>query len=384
MITLDWIIVGVAALLALNGMRQGFVVGVLQLAGFAAGAFAGGRLAPLVLSGGAESPYTPLVALGAALALGTLFAAGLEVAGLALRRMMVLPGLRATDAGLGGLLGVALALGLAWMAATVALQTPGLGWRRDVQRSEILSRLTEELPASGFLLNALARFDPLPDLPGPSAGDVAPPAPEIARSPGVLRAGDGVVRILGEACGLQVEGSGWIAADGVVVTNAHVVAGEDDTIVQVRGGAAALDARVVHFDVTNDVAVLRVPGLPTGRGLALAGTPTAGTAAAVLGYPGNGPFTVRAARLGDTRRVLARDAYGRGPVSRTVTAFRGRVEPGNSGGPVVDADGRVLATVFARRVSDGPSTGYGVPDAIVRDALARAGSTPVGTGACAT
>ena len=73
-------------------------------------------------------------------------------------------------------------------------------------------------------------------------------------------AGQSVVRVLGTACGLGVQGSGWVAADGVVVTNAHVVAGQDDTSVQVGGQGERLDAQAIHFDVRNDLAVLRVPG----------------------------------------------------------------------------------------------------------------------------
>jgi S1-C subfamily serine protease len=262
------------------------------------------------------------------------------------------------------------------------LQTPGIrDLRAQVQRSVVLRRLNAALPPSGPILNALARFDPLPTLQGPGA-DVEPPSREVLSRPGVRAAAPSVVRILGSACGLGVEGSGWAAGDGLVVTNAHVVAGQDDTIVQEGGSGPSLDASVVHFDARNDVAVLRVPSLDV-PGLALVAEPRSGTAGAILGYPLNGPFDVRAARIGQTRTVLSDDAYGNGPLQRSMTTLRGTVRSGNSGGPVVDAQGRVLTTVFAATTSGRPG-GYGVPNSIVAEALAqgRRGAT-VSSGPCA-
>jgi S1-C subfamily serine protease len=190
-----------------------------------------------------------------------------------------------------------------------------------------------------------------------------------------------VVKILGTACGLGVEGSGWVAADGVVVTNAHVVAGQKDTEVLPGGHGPALDATVVAFDPHNDVAVLRVAGLGA-PALQLASDARAGTSAAILGFPGNGPYDVRAGRLGETRAVITQDAYGRGPVRRSITSLRGAVRSGNSGGPMVDAQGEVVTTVFAATTS-GPRGGFGVPNAVVRAALRRAGQDAVSTGPCA-
>jgi S1-C subfamily serine protease len=190
------------------------------------------------------------------------------------------------------------------------------------------------------------------------------------------------VKVLGSACGLGVEGSGWVADDGLVVTNAHVVAGQKDTRVLPRGRQPGLDAVVVSFDSKNDLAVLRVSGLkaPT---LPLASDPRSGTSAAILGFPGNGPYDVRAGRVGQTREVITQDAYGQGPVRRRITSLRGAVRSGNSGGPMVDKDGEVVTTVFAATTS-GPRGGFGVPNEIVRDALQRAqGSNGVSTGPCA-
>jgi S1-C subfamily serine protease len=383
MTTLDWIIVALVALFGLAGFRRGFIVGALSLGGLVAGALVGARVGPLLLPEGSHSPYAPLFALAGALTLGGLLASGLERLGARLRNGLWIPGLGALDGLLGGLLSAAIALGLVWLAGAVVLQTPGLGeLRADVQRSFVLRQLNTVLPPSGPLLNALARFDPLPSISGPGAA-VAPPSRAVLREPGVREAAPSVVRILGTACGLGVEGSGWVAAPGLVVTNAHVVAGEDDTVVQAPGDSVgSRDATLVQLDVRDDVAVLRVAGL-SAPALSLASDPPSGTAGAILGYPLNGPFDVEAGRIGATRTVISEDAYGRGPVRRSVTPLRGRVRSGNSGGPVVDCAGRVLATVFAATTS-GQAGGYGVPNGVVADALAAArGSGQVPSGACA-
>ncbi|HEY4279851.1 MAG TPA: MarP family serine protease [Conexibacter sp.] len=382
MTALDWIIVLLVALFALFGYARGFIVGALALAGFAGGALLGARVGPLVLPDGSHSPYAPLFALAGALLIGGLLSSLLETVGLRLRRVLRLPGLGVLDGALGAALTAALAVVLVWIAGAVVLQTPGVdNLRHQVQRSAVLRELNAILPPSGPILNALARFDPLPALQGPGA-DVAPPSRAVLNRPGVRAAAPSVVRVLGSACGLGVEGSGWAAGNGLVVTNAHVVAGEGDTIVQVGGSGPSLDTSLVHFDPHNDIAVLRVPSLNV-PALSLAPNPQSGTEGAILGYPLDGPFDVRAARIGQTRTVLSDDAYGDGPVKRSLTTLRGLVRSGNSGGPVVDGDGRVLTTVFAS-TTEGKPGGFGVPNAIVGDALrdARRGVT-VPSGPCA-
>lgn len=381
MTTVDWVIVAFTLLLAVGGYRRGFLVGALSLVGFAGGAFLGARIGPLLLSDGSHSPFAPLFALGGALLVGGLMANVLETVAYQLRRVLKLPGLGAVDGLLGAVLMGALALGISWIVGAVALQTPWIReFRSDIQRSEVLRRLNDVLPPSGPILNALARFDPLPSLNGPEAG-VAPPSERVLRQPGVRAAAPSVVRILGNACGLGVEGSGWVAAPGLVVTNAHVVAGQQDTIVQQGGAGAHLEADVAHYDARNDVAVLRVGGLGAPP-LQLAPSPASGTGGAILGYPLNGPFDARAGRIGATRTVISDDAYGHGPVSRSMTTLRGVVRSGNSGGPIVDRHGRVLATIFAATTSGQPG-GYGVPNRIVAEAVAKAadGGT-VSSGPC--
>jgi len=382
MTRLDWIIVIVTLAGAAIGYYRGFVVGALSLLGFGLGAFAGTRLAPLLLSDGNQSPYAPIFGLVGAIAIGAILAAGFSGIAYRLRSgAQRIPGFATVDGGLGALLSAAIALGIVWLAGAVALQTPDLGsLRREVQRSSVLRTLNDVLPPSGPILNALARFDPLPAFQGPQA-DVPAPTARIARVPAVERAGRSVVKVLGTACGLGVEGSGWVTTDGLVVTNAHVVAGQDDTSVLLRGQGPRLPARAVAFDERNDVAVLAVAGLRA-PGLRLRDDVPSGTAAALLGFPLNGPYDVRPARMGQTRRAIADDAYGHGPVTRSIAPLRGRVRHGNSGGPLVDAQGRVVGTVFASTVGGERRGGYAVPNAVVRDVLAGARG-PVSTGPCA-
>ena len=375
---LDWAIVAFTIALGMWGYRQGLIVGALTLVGFGLGAFAGSRLGPLVLAKGSESPYAPLCAAVGALLAGALVAVAVESFALGLRAKVIRrPVLHLADGAGGAALIAAVALGLAWVFGSVALHAPGTArLRADVQESLILRSLNNVLPPSGPVLNALDRVDPAPSVTGPTA-PVARPDDAIATDPEVLEAGRGVVRVLGTACGLGVEGSGWAVQPGLVVTNAHVLAGSDDTTVTSQGGVE-LDATPVYYDPEDDLALLRIgANLPT---LPISDRREAGSSAAVLGYPENGPYAVAPARLGETRPTISEDSYGNGPVDRTIVALRGSVRSGNSGGPLVDDRGRVVGTVFAATTS-GPPGGFAIPAEDVREALART-SAAVSTGPC--
>jgi S1-C subfamily serine protease len=375
----DLLILGFAALFGIVGFARGLVIGLLSLGGFVAGAWLGTRFGPLLLSDGNRSPYAPVFGLVGAIVAGTIISAGAEGIADRLRTAIRASVLGVIDGLLGAVLGVVLALGFAWVIGVIVLQTPGISeLRRSVQRSTVLDRLNEVLP-SDKLLKALARFDPFPHVDGPEV-NVGPPGPAVARDPDVRRSGHSVVKILGNACGLGVSGSGWVAGDGIVVTNAHVVAGQDETFVEPRGGGVRLNATAIAFDAKNDVAVLRVEGLGA-PALSLAGDVSVSETGAIEGYPLSGPFAIRPARIGQTRAVISQDAYGRGPVRRRITAFRGLVRPGNSGGPIVDDAGHVAGTVFAEALGGRRRGGYAVPNEVVRRVLDGAG-VPVDTGPC--
>jgi S1-C subfamily serine protease len=373
----DWFALAFVAIAAFLGLRKGLVGSALSLAGIAAGAVLGARLAPHLLSGGDESPYTPVVGLAGAAIGALIFETVGTLVGHAVRRALRgVPPLRALDSLGGLLLGAAAGLAVVWVLGAVALHLPGqTDLRRGAQRSLVLQRLNGIVPPDR-LMEAIQRVDPFPSIAGPAA-PVEPPDPRLLRDPSVRAAAPSVVRLLGVACGLSVSGSGWVAGPSLVVTAAHVVAGQDETTVEtVRG---RFEARAVAFDSRNDVAVLRTSealGLPSLR----LGDAEAGESVVILGYPENGPFTAVPGRTGQTTTVISEDAYGRGPVTRTITSLRGRVRPGNSGGPAVDARGEVDTTVFAARV--GSDAGFGVPPRIVRRALEDAGE-PVSTGDCA-
>jgi len=377
MTRLDWIVLAVVVLAALLGLWQGFVISALSAVGVIVGGVIGARLAPHLLREGSESPYTPLIALAGAATFAVLFEVFGSSLGGAIRRRLPEGPLRTADSAGGFALGALAGLALVWIAGAVALQLPGqVDLRKRVQQSAVLRELNELVPPRR-VLRVLARVDPFPSITGP-VPPVGPPDPAVLREPAINRAAPNVVRVVGTACGLGIEGSGWVAGSGLVVTNAHVVAGEQDTIVD-GPASAPLPARAVAFDSRNDIAVLRVAGSLNAPGLRQA-EPRRGAPVAIVGYPDNGPLTARPGRIGRPSVVLSTDAYGRGPVPRRIVSLRGQVRPGNSGGPVLDAAGDVVGTVFAARIGGG--VGYAVPPDVVSDALGKARGGPVSTGDC--
>ncbi|HWD68754.1 MAG TPA: MarP family serine protease [Solirubrobacteraceae bacterium] len=390
MTLVDFVILALVVLMALQGFARGFIVGAMALVGFTGGAFIGSRIAPLLLSGGAHSPFSALFSLGGAVILGGLLASIFEGVARRVRRFIWLPGLRIVDGMLGAILTAVIGLGMAWITGAVLLQTSSQlslppSVRHSIASSLILRNLNKALPPSGPILNALGRIDPLQNVTGKIA-EVPAPNKKIVYASGVSTASASVVKILGTACGFGVEGSGWVAAPGIVVTNAHVVAGESSTTVQLRGIGRHLVAHVLVFDPHNDIAVLRVPGLSAPALQLELTTPAVGESAAILGFPLNGSFALQPARLGDTQRTSTTNTYGN-PAVRLISSLRGVVQSGNSGGPLVDAGGQVIGTVFAE-ITNAPAnrpSGLAVPDSVVRSELRRAAGARhfVSTRSCA-
>lgn len=378
MTAVDVLVLVLLVAAALAGYRKGLIAGALSVAGVVLGAWIGSRIGPEFLNGGQASPYQPLAALAGAAVGAIVFETLGTLAGSTLRGGRRLQPLQGVDSAGGLVLGALSGLFLVWVLGAVALFVPGEpGLRRAAQRSAVLRHLNDVVPPHD-LLGVLARIDPFPTLAG-QPPSVAAPNPRLTRSPTVLAARSSVLRVLGTACGLGVEGTGWVAARGLVVTAAHVVAGQSDTLVELPDGER-LRGIAAAFDRRNDVAVLRVDGLDAPP-LRIT-DPHVGDAVAVLGYPGDGPFTATPGRIGPTVVRLTADAYGTGHIFRELTSLRGRVRHGNSGSPAVNADGTVETMVFASLI--GARGGLGVPTKIVAQNVddAERGGT-VSTGGCA-
>jgi S1-C subfamily serine protease len=380
--TLDLVIALFVLLVVVRGARTGFLAGVFSLVGVVVGASLGSRLVPLLLPEDENPIFGAGITLVSILAFAVLGEVVARAVGGALRARLESRTSEALD-GLGGAaLGLALSLVLVWAVGVFALHYPPLaGLHPAVQESRILQALIARMP-SELLTRAAAELEPLPQFRGPEP-DVADPNERIAGDPEVVAASSRTVRVSSIACGYEIKGSGWVAAPDLVVTNAHVVSGAAVTRVQPGGEGPRKRAEIVLFDDKNDVAVLRVDGLGLDP-LPLA-APEYGEVSAVLGFPENArALDIEPARTGATQRVISGDAYNRGPVQRTVTSFRVDVRPGNSGGPVVNGDGEVVATVFASRANS-DNSGFGIPSQIVQRRLEAAVGryAPVNTGGCA-
>jgi S1-C subfamily serine protease len=367
------LLLGVAAF-SIVGAHRGLAAQALSLGGLAVGAILGSIVAPYFFSD--NSAWLPVAGLMGALVgafvLGTLAGA----LGRPVRAFLAShPPLASLDR-LGGIaLGALIALAVGWLLAVLALHQPALGLRAEVRGSAILPRLLNAVPPDR-VLQALNRFDPLPLLPG-FGETLPPPDPSILRSPGAEAAADSVVKIQGTACGVGTQGSGWVVRDDLVATNAHVIAGHEGTSLLAPNGQS-VSATPVYVDATNDIALLRARGL-NAETLATDADGERPRPVALLGYPRNGPLTATAGTAGSARTVLSPDAYERRVRPRVVVPLRGRVQPGESGGPVVDRRGRVVAMIFGG-TRDGTG-GYAVPVDLVL-AAADERLHPVPSGPC--
>jgi S1-C subfamily serine protease len=389
---LDVILVVLAALFAWSGYRQGFVFGALSFLGFLGGGLLGAHYAPSIadrVTRGNPSVVGLTFVLVAALIghfLGTL-------AGNALRDRLTWHPARVLDAVAGGAVSVVSLLLVVWLVGSAVASSSYPTLASQVRRSAVVASVDAVVPdsARGRLEGFRNYIDDrgFPDVFGglapTTAVDTSPPDPALAASPAVTAARASVVKIVGTAasCSRQLEGSGFLFATDRVMTNAHVVAGVKAPKVEVDG--ATLDTTVVLYDPQTDIAVLDVPGLPDGAtGLSFAPAAAGpGNDAIVVGYPQDGPFRADAARVREVQRAQGLNIYRDATVTREVYALRARVQPGNSGGPLLDTQGRVLGVVFAA-AADSPDIGYALTDKEIQDEAARGAtaSAPVSTMGC--
>lgn len=362
---LDLILVIAAAIYAVGGFRNGALVGGLSFAGFFGGAAIGAQLAkPLgktLANGSAQVPVAIVCVLFFAM-MGQLLA--VWIAGRIRSKVTWRPA-RRVDSVVGALFSVLAVLLVAWMVAVPIASSPFPTLAGQVRRSVVIRAVDNALP-NGVrnLYSSLRLFIDRSGFPQVFGAlqptrivDVPPADPALQRSPVVASTKPSVLKVRGVArsCDRGIEGSSFVFAPQHVLTNAHVVAGTDEVHVETAQGS--LPARVVLFDPQRDVAVLYVPGLQD-KPLTLSKKAAAtGQDAIVLGYPQDGPFDVRAARIRDRERISGRDIYGRVSVDRDIYTIRSVVRVGNSGGPLIATDGTVLGIVFASAL-DSPDTGF--------------------------
>lgn len=375
MLVIDLIVGGVIVAAAIYGWVVGFGR-ALPVAGFAAGVVLGSRL-PLLLGEDLDAPSALLIALPAALIAGGIIGALAER--LAPSTARLVGRLRLVNGFAGALLVGASAAVAAWAFAPAVSQSRSV--RDDVQRSEVLERFNAVLTPAGQLRRTSS---PPPDLPQ-SAGRGprnAAREPRLLSNPVVKRADRSLVKVVTNRCGHGYQGSGWIADNGIVVTNAHVVSAAKKAFVMRGGKGRSLPATVIWFDGIHDLALLRVPLLGGAPGLRLADDPRPRTRGFSLGFE-SGRKTIRRVGLGITttrlsvpREKLENDAgVSLTMKERLVTVIRGFNGPGGSGGPMIDRRGRVVATVFAGITQNGIKQNgitLAVPNRIVRSAIRRA------------
>lgn len=389
----DLLLVALVALSVWTGWRNGLVAGVLSFAGFLGGALAGAALAPHLV-GGLDGFLAAALGIGIVVVCAGIGNALMSVLARWIRSRVTWRPARLVDSVGGSVFGVLSVLLLAWVMASALVVVPLGPVSSELRGSRVLDGVDHVLPgtAKDWVSGLRSALDStgFPEAFGGFSLDplipVAAPDPALLKVPAVRAAWGSLVKVEGmaAACGTQVDGSGFVYARDHVMTNAHVVAGLLDPVVLVRGVGERWQARVVYFDPDIDVAVLYVPGLDA-PALDFAPPASRGDAAVVAGFPGGGALDASAARIRGTITARGSDIYGRGTVTREVYSVRGTIRPGNSGGPLLDPQGRVDGVVFAASVQD-PDTGYALTAAQVSTAAtagARA-TREVATGSCAT
>jgi S1-C subfamily serine protease len=387
MTVLDVLIVVAVAAAVWRGISLGAVVPLLTYGGVGAGLVTGAAVAPQA-TGLVTDPTAKAAVTIVCLATGPLVLGGLgRYVGAHLSSGLRRTRLRPLDATAGAVVAGVATLLAAWLIGNLLATAPLRPLAAAAQRSVVvraLDRLMPPAPAVFARIDRLIAAGGLPQVfahiePEPATAQPLPPEATVRAA--LSRAGGSVVRITGTACSVLQQGSGFVAAPSLVITNAHVVAGVSEPVV--IDGAGRHRATTLVFDPNTDVAVLRTSGL-VGRPLPLHPTVVGpGAAGAVLGYPGGDRLDVEAAVVLARFQAVGRDIYSRRLVSRQVYQLRGLIRPGNSGGPFVDPDGRVVGVVFSRSAFR-ESIGFAltVPEVAGHLRQAELASQPATTGPC--
>jgi S1-C subfamily serine protease len=389
---LDILLLLIVAAFAVSGYRQGFVVGVVSFAGFIGGLSLGFVIVPAFLDQSSTSLLASVIALCAVLALAVVGQVLGSMLGARLREAITWQPAQLVDAVSGAVVSVIAVLMVAWFLG-LALFTSQVPTVSDqVRSSSILKGMTQVLPQSANTwfssFSKILDRNGFPQVFAPfqaeNPANVPAPDPTLLNSPVVSQTRASIVKIRGQApsCGKDIEGSGFVYAPGKVMTNAHVVGGTRSLVVRQSNGRQYA-ATVVLFDPRRDIAVLDVPSLKA-QPLSFEQDGKAGDSSLVIGYPEDGPFHVDAARIRELITATGADIYSNGNVRRQVFSLFAQVQQGNSGGPLLSTDGRVLGVVFAKSLED-KNTGYALTAQEVASDAQSGLSTdnPVDTEACA-
>jgi S1-C subfamily serine protease len=390
---LDLILLVLVVIFAVSGYRQGFIVSLLSFAGFVGGGVLGVLIAPPIaeatVEGAAQQALLAIVVAFLAATLGQLIASSV---GAVLRNRVTGINARAADAAGGSVVSALSLLIVAWFFGTLVANSEFRPVRTQVKSSAIINGVDSLMPAQAQTwfasFQGFVKSSEFPQvfngLGGESVVEVPPPDDAILDTEALRAARRSIVKVVSTApsCQRKIEGTGFVYAPERVMTNAHVVAGAtgESTIASLSG--ARDRGKVVLYDPRRDIAVLHVPGLEAPP-LKFAGPARVRDDAIIAGFPKNHPFTAGAARIRARQTAKGPDIYHSGQVSREIYAIRGKVEPGNSGGPLLSRDGTVYGVIFAAAL-DAPSTGYALTaDEVAPDARegARA-TTPVSTLSC--
>ncbi|WP_327245634.1 MarP family serine protease [Streptomyces sp. NBC_01320] len=397
---LDILLLAGAVWFAVIGYRQGFVVGILSVIGFLGGGLVAVYLLPVLwdqLTDGSEvSSMAAVVAVIIVIVCASVGQALTTHLGNKLRRYITWSPARALDATGGALVNVVAMLLVAWLigSALAGTSLPTLG--KEVRNSSVLLGISRVMPAQASTwftdFSSVLAQNGFPQVFSPFANEpiteVKAPDPALAGSPVAARAKQSIVKVVGTApsCGKVLEGTGFVFSDRRVMTNAHVVGGVDEPTVQIGGQGRLYDAKVVLYDWQRDIAVLDVPDLDA-KPLKFTATDrdaATGNDAIVAGFPENGSYDVRSARVRGRIEADGPDIYHRGTVRRDVYSLFATVRQGNSGGPLLTPDGKVYGVVFAKSLDD-PDTGYALTADEIRQDIAdgRTANQQVDSQACA-
>lgn len=386
MTIVDLVVLALLVAAIAHGLQAGAVVQVASFAGLWGGLALGAALAPRISRLAADTPARVVLATVTLFGSASIFSAIARVGSARLISSVTDRRLTGLDAGLGALVGGGAMLLATWIIAAMLATLPIPGLTTIIQRSAVLRAMDRVMPPPPTLFSRIQRvLDPLgfpnvfAQFEPPSASPLPLPSDPAIRA-AAARAAPSTVKIIGTACGQILEGSGFVVAPDRVVTNAHVVAGEQGQSVQDRAGNHR--AFAVSFDPKLDLAVLSVSGLRAPPLQMTSGRVGRGVDGAVLGYPEGGPLDVEPAVVLREMNAVGRDIYGTGLTARDIYELRANVRPGNSGGPLVDTRAIVVGVVFARS-SRNPGIGYAITSAEASSRVRQAGSSAVSTGPCA-